>query len=73
MGKVRHLTTGQLLVQEKFRNGAYRLFKHPGTDNPGDACTKHVHNDVLSKHLPTVKNQFEDWGALFAPSIIEKR
>ena len=50
IGKVRHLATGQLWVQEKLRTGAFRLFKHPGADNPGDICTKHVPNDVLTKH-----------------------
>ena len=73
IGKVRHLATGQLWVQEKLRNGAFRLFKHPGTDNPGDICTKHVPNDVFTKHLPAVNLQPEDGRASCAPDIIEKR
>ena len=54
IGKVRHLATGQLWVQEKIRNGSIRLFKHPGADNPGDICTKHVPSELLNRHLPSM-------------------
>ena len=35
IGKVRHLATGQLWVQERIRSGAFRLYKLPGAENPG--------------------------------------
>ena len=73
IGKVRHLATGQLWVQEKLRTRAFRLFKHPGTDNPGDICTKHVPSDLLVKHLPTLGISHEASRAQCAPEITEKR
>ena len=73
IGKVRHLATGQLWVQEKIRSGGIRLFKHPGTENPGDICTKHVPSDLLQRHLPTICTHIQDGRAPGAPEITEKR
>ena len=73
IGRVRHLATGQLWVQEKIRNHAFRLFKHPGAENPGDICTKHVPAELLRTHLPTVSAGHETGRAACAPEITEKR
>ena len=73
IGKVRHLATGQLWVQERIRNHAFRLFKHPGAENPGDICTKHVPSELLKTHLPTTSVEYEDGRAACAPEITEKR
>ena len=42
LGKVRHLTVGQLWVQQRLRACDFRLFKYPGVQNQGDQLTKHV-------------------------------
>ena len=47
IGRVRHLATGQLWVQEKIRCGNIKLFKHPGSENHGVVCTKHVQADLI--------------------------
>ena len=73
IGRVRHLATGQLWVQEKIRNRSMRLFKHPGADNPGDICTKHVPSELLNRHLPSIGNKYEMGRADCAPDITEKR
>ena len=73
IGKVRHLATGQLWVQEKIRNGHIRLFKHPGADNPGDICTKHVPSELLRRHFPSIGTHAESGRAPGAPEITEKR
>ena len=73
IGRVRHLATGQLWVQERIRNHAFRLFKHPGAENPGDICTKHVPAELLRNHLPTIRTGHEGGRAECAPEITEKR
>ena len=71
--KVRHVATGQLWAQDKIRNGTIRLFKHAGTENPGDICTKHVTSESLHRHLPQVRVEYEDGRAASAPTLTEKR
>ena len=40
LGKVRHLATGDLWVQQKVRKGELEISKLPGKGNPADAFTK---------------------------------
>ena len=51
IGKVRHLAVGQLWVQERLREKAFRLFKVAGEENPGDLFTKHLGRDAVEGHL----------------------
>ena len=50
LGKVRHLAVGQLWAQEQLRSGAFKLYKHPGDQNPADMLTKHVTADLIQRH-----------------------
>lgn len=54
IGRVRHLAVGQLWVQERLRERAFRLFKVAGDLNPGDLFTKYLGRDVIDKHLTTL-------------------
>ena len=51
IGRVRHLAVGQLWVQEKLKNGAFKLYKVAGEENPADALTKHLARDALDRHV----------------------
>ena len=73
IGKVRHLATGQLWVQERIKSGAFRLFKHPGESNPSDVCTKHVTAELLGRHLPFVSNYIEIGRPGCAPHVTTGR
>ena len=73
IGKVRHLATGQLWVQERLRSGAFRLFKFPGADNPSDLCTKHVTAELHRKHLPEIGLSYETGRSAIAPHVTENR
>ena len=73
IGKVRHLATGQLWVQERIRAGAFKLYKLPGTENPGDICTKHVASELICRHLPAVCLKTETGRPSSAPQITEKK
>ena len=51
MGKIRHLDTADLWVQEKIRTGRVELLKVPGQENPADVFTKYVDKGLMSKML----------------------
>ena len=42
VGKIRHLSTADLWIQERQREGDLEILKVLGADNPGDAMTKYV-------------------------------
>ena len=54
IGKVRHLRTQGLWVQEARTTGRLVYKKVLGTKNPADILTKHVAGDLLDRHLETV-------------------
>ena len=51
IGKVRHLATCQLWIQEKIRQKDISLVKVLGTDNPADLFTNHVPRESLDQYL----------------------
>ena len=51
IGRVRHLATGQLWVQERIRVGEVALFKVPGGANSADMLTKHVARALADWHI----------------------
>ena len=51
VGKVRHLDTRLLWVQELVRDGTIEVIKVAGTENPADLMTKHLAADAISAHL----------------------
>ena len=72
IGKIRHLATGQLWVQERLREGDFRLFKYPGQQNPADIFTKPLPKDVIERHGDTLGLEPEAGRAVSAPSIEEQ-
>ena len=69
IGKVRHLATAQLWVQERIREGDIRLFKIPGTENPADLLTKNVPRDTADKHLHAMGIERRAGRAVSAPKL----
>ena len=69
LGKVRHLATADLWVQDRIQKGDFVLDRVPGVDNPADILTKHVDQTLLSKHLGFMGLVFEDGRAESAPNI----
>ena len=51
LGKIRHLDTTDLWVQEKERSGQIELVKVLGSDNPADMMTKYVDRPILTKMI----------------------
>jgi hypothetical protein len=71
IGKVRHLATGQLWVQERLRAGDFALYKIPGSCNPADALTKNVSRETADKHLTAMGLRRDAGRAESAPNIVE--
>ena len=51
VGKLRHISTQYLWIQEKTRSNEFDIAKVPGEDNPSDILTKNVPSEVLMRHL----------------------
>ena len=69
LGKIRHLATADLWVQDKLKSGAFTLQKIPGTENPADILTKSIDRPVLVRHLETLGLRREAGRAESAPEI----
>jgi hypothetical protein len=54
LGKVRHLATTDLWIQDKVRSRTLELVKILGTENPADVLTKYVNRQVMDKALDTM-------------------
>ena len=69
MGKIRHLDTTDLWVQEKIRTGRVELLKVPGQENPADVMTKYVDKGLMSKMLMKMGMMPLEGRAKCAPAI----
>jgi hypothetical protein len=69
LGKVRHLATADLWMQDRIRKGDFQLLKVAGADNPADMLTKHVDKPLLMKHCSALGLSFESGRAESAPNI----
>ena len=72
LGKIRHLATADLWVQDRVRRGDFKLTKIPGSENPADMLTKHVARDVMMRHMERVGVMAESGRAKSAPTIEHK-
>ena len=51
VGKIRHLDTRLLWIQERVHAGDLQIVKVAGTENPADLMTKHLGEDALGECL----------------------
>ena len=72
LGKIRHLATADLWVQDRVRRGDFKLTKVLGTENPADMLTKHISRDVMLRHMERVGISAESGRAKSAPTIEHK-
>ena len=54
LGKIRHLATTDLWIQDKVRSKQIELLKILGTENPADVMTKYVGRQAMEKALTTM-------------------
>ena len=69
LGRVRHLATGDLWIQQRVRNGDFSISKWPGKENVSDIGTKGVDGPTLSRHLETLGYTFLAGRAECAPAL----
>ena len=69
VGKIRHLQTGALWLQEQKLRKVMALVKVPGSDNRADAMTKNVTREVLERHIDGMKGVFASGRATKAVQI----
>ena len=69
IGKIRHLDTSLLWVQQQVRNGTVQLEKVLGTENPGDALTNHLSGPDLMGHVERMGLQYDEGRAESAPTF----
>ena len=69
IGKVRHLRTEGLLVQEVRVSGRIAYRKVLGEKTPADFLTKHLGAEVISRHVDTPNKIWIDGRAVSAPTL----
>ena len=69
LGKVRHIDTRLLWVQQKLKEGKFRIRKVDGCENPADLLTKHVSGHLISKHMESIGAAFESGRSLLTPML----
>ena len=70
VGKVRHLDTRLLWVQELVRDGTIEVVKIAGTINPADLMTKHLAAEFISANLTRLDCFAREGRAELAPNCI---
>ena len=60
LGKLRHIDTNQLWVQDKVRKGEVEIVKVPTWENLADTLTKYVNNETIGKHMIGTAARFEE-------------
>ena len=60
LGKIRHLSTSDLWIQEALRKERLQLIKVLGTENPADALTKYLDGPTLNKAIARMNLEFRE-------------
>ena len=60
LGKVRHLDTQSLWIQQRIRNHDLDLYKIAGEENPADLGTKYLNEKKMEKYMEEVGHRTMD-------------
>ena len=69
LGKIRHLHTADLWIQDKLRCREFDLIKVAGKDNMADMLTKHTDRATLERHVHALGLRVEHGRAQSAPTL----
>jgi hypothetical protein len=69
VGKIRHLDTRLLWIQEAVRDGTLEVMKVLGTENPADLMTKHLGAEQITECLTRLSCWERDGRAQAAPRV----
>ena len=73
VGKVRHLSTGTLWLQEQQLKDILKLLKIPGSDNVADIFTKNLGQALMEKHLTVMGLEYRGGRATAAAQLHSMR
>ena len=73
IGKIRHLDTLLLWIQQTNKDKDLTVSKVLGADNPADVLTKYVDRATMDKHLATMALEYESGRAASAPELAPER
>jgi hypothetical protein len=71
LGRIRHLDTQSLWLQQALRKRRLGLGKVAGTENPSDLMTKHVDGKLLGEHMQNMGCRFIGGRAELAPQVVQ--
>lgn len=69
LGRIRHLSCSDLLVQERRRQGDVQPSKVPRSENPADASAEHIDSPTLLRLLPLMALEEEQGRPDSAPRL----
>lgn len=69
LGKVRHLATADLWIQQRVRRGDLIVSKWPGKENPADLGTKPLDAETIRQHLSRLGFEPASGRATVAPQL----
>ena len=69
IGKIRHLDTSLLWIQQKIKCNELKVDNILGADNPADCLTKFIDQATMNKHLATMNLEYEEGRATSAPEL----
>ena len=69
LGKVRHIDTNTLWIQQAACSKRIEYLKVNGTLNPADALTKHLAEPIRMSHFARLEMEFLDGRATAAPEL----
>ena len=72
LGRIRHLDTQSLWLQQALRQRRLGLGKVLGTENPSDLMTKHVDSKLLNQHVKCMGCEFLSGRAELAPQVVQE-
>ena len=70
LGKIRHVATSDLWIQEKVRSGQIELHKALGSESAGDVFTKYVDKTTMESVLLKMSLHFKEGRSAMAPEIM---
>ena len=72
LGRIRHLDTQSLWLQQALRKKRLGVSKVPGAENPSDLMTKHVDAKLLGEHARSMGCEFLEGRAELAPQVVQQ-
>ena len=71
LGKMRHIDTSYLWLQQDSIKKKIKIDKVKGTENPADMNTKGLSGDEINKYIEALNMEFKEGRAELAPEMVQ--